>query len=369
MLRCPGATITGANRGNAFDFLRLTAAIAVLVSHSLSLTGHAETFDGESLGDMAVVTFFAISGFLVSRSWALQPETGVFLAKRLLRLMPALIVIVVLTSYVLGPLETTLPLARYLSASTPHTYTVYNVLLHARYGLPGVFENVPYHAVVNGSLWTLSIEAKCYVLVLVLGVGGFVGRRPWGTMLIALGAGALMIPALRDLIPHGGVLANAPGAGDDGLVLVGVFSIASLTYTLRAKVPLRPILLLAAACVWAGTVLFHQPMVHRFATILIAPYLVIGLAHVLPPSLSQAVTRRGDLSYGIYLVAFPVEQIAAQAFHPTPLGMVAFAVPISAALAAVSWRFVEHPALMLKQRLPRPRIIAAPSIGPSEGPA
>ena len=169
------------SRDNVFDVLRLAAAMAVLLSHCYPLTGRDEPFarvTGETLGDIGVSVFFAISGFLVARSWASQPELRPFAAKRALRLLPALVVCVWLLALVLGPITTTLSPGDYLT--TPQTW-IYplrsSVLITFAGRLPGVFEHNPFPDAVDGSLWTLPLEACCYVMVAVLGALALLHRR------------------------------------------------------------------------------------------------------------------------------------------------------------------------------------------------
>src|SRR3954470_23246436 len=95
----------GRSRNN-FDVLRLIAAMLVLFAHSFDLLGRPEPLGYLGWGDVGVTIFFAISGFLVARSWALNPRLGPFAAKRALRLMPGLIVAVLFCALVLGPIMT-----------------------------------------------------------------------------------------------------------------------------------------------------------------------------------------------------------------------------------------------------------------------
>jgi peptidoglycan/LPS O-acetylase OafA/YrhL len=74
------------------------------------------------------------------------------------------------------------------------------------------------------------------------------------------------------------------------------------------------------------------------------PYLVLYLAHRLP---FQRVEKWGDFSYGIYIYAFPLQQLLA-AGGVQRLGFVAY-FAASAALAVLagiaSWRWIEAPVL------------------------
>ncbi len=100
-----------ADRDNSFDVLRLAAAAMVLVGHSFYLAGRSEPtvpLTGTGISFVGVLVFFAISGFLVTGSWLHDRRVVPFVVKRALRIMPALVVVLVLTAYLLGPLATTI---------------------------------------------------------------------------------------------------------------------------------------------------------------------------------------------------------------------------------------------------------------------
>jgi peptidoglycan/LPS O-acetylase OafA/YrhL len=94
---------------------------------------------------------------------------------RALRIFPALFVMSVLLALVMGPLITTLPLDAVLQrlGGVEFIWKNTTVLTGLKYSLPGVFESNSMQ-VVNGSLWTLPFELRCYLtLALVWWVAGF----------------------------------------------------------------------------------------------------------------------------------------------------------------------------------------------------
>jgi peptidoglycan/LPS O-acetylase OafA/YrhL len=144
------------DRRNAFDVLRLVAATLVLVSHCYALSGRDDPITSATattLGTIGVLMFFAMSGFLISKSWTDQPAVFPFAVKRALRLIPGLAVAVVLTALVLGPLVTTLSPSGYFTSLTTYVYTIRSAFLVTFAGtLPGVFTDNVYPNAVNGSL-------------------------------------------------------------------------------------------------------------------------------------------------------------------------------------------------------------------------
>jgi peptidoglycan/LPS O-acetylase OafA/YrhL len=354
------------SRQNVFDVLRLVAAVAVLVSHCYPLTGRTEPLGqatGVALGELGVAVFFAISGFLVARSWAAQPALRPFAAKRALRLLPALIVAVWLTALVLGPLVTTLPLGDYLTTPQTWLYPLRSSFLITFNGrLPGVFEHDPLAGAVNGSLWTLPVEALAYAIVAVLGLLALLRRVPVLLALLALLLLAL-VPQI-DLPSHLPSAAANTTAGANSVVvirLLALFVAGSALFALRDRVRLSWWLLLALGALWvASWKTGWQPI----ASVLFLPYAILVIAYLAPRSLN-VLARPGDVSYGVYVYAFPVQQTIVLAIPKiAPLGMAAIAAPVTYALALASWRLIEAPALSLKQRVVRrsrePRLAPAP---------
>jgi peptidoglycan/LPS O-acetylase OafA/YrhL len=322
-------------RDNAFDALRLLGATLVLVSHSFVLAGVAEPKLGDSsLGVVGVEIFFAISGFLVTASWLSDPRLRAFLAKRALRILPALVATLAVSAFLLGPLLTTLGVGSYLGGTGMLTYVLDNVVAvvtagtvtDVSYVLPGVFSGNPTDA-VNGSLWTLPVEVRAYVLVLAFGLVGILTRWLWPAVL----AGLALVAA---------------GTSESTLLIV-MFMVASLMYVHRDRIPLRGSLALLALASWLVCVWFPQTAV---VVAVAFPYLVLFVAYRAPAAVRR-LTRRGDVSYGVYLLAFPVQQTVVLAFGPgvSVLVVIAVSLPVTFALAILSWRFVEKPALRLKR--------------------
>ena len=324
----------------------------MLVSHSFALAGHSEpAVRRHSLGIAGVEIFFVISGFLVAGSWLAQPRPGAFLFKRGLRILPALVLTLLLTAFVLGPLVTSLSTSAYLGSSAPARYVGDNVLAvvsadaidDLAYRLPGVFkENTS--DVVNGSLWTLPVEVGAYLLVLVLGLLGVLRRWLWLPVGVAL------------------VALAGPESSSLNLLLLSIFGVAALLYVHRDRVPLRPWLAAAALALWAVSA--WLPFSGALAAVAV-PYLVIYVAYAAPRGLRR-LTEHGDVSYGLYLLAFPVQQtivLAAGGGGLAPLALAAIAFPITYVLALLSWRAVERPALGLKRVVAPLRRPRSPSAG------
>ena len=328
-------------RRNNFDALRLVAAVSVIFSHSFLIAEGTQrhewlvllTGSQSILGLCGVFVFFAISGFLVTQSFEATGDPLRFLAKRALRIFPGLFIATALSAFVLAPLVTTLEPGAYFSQPAPYRYVVGNTLLDPGvHELPGVmFVNNPVGLEINGSMWTLRIEFIMYLMVLGLGVTRLL-TLPVIMMLLALGIACLHFQAL-DLLGGWGWL-------------LGFFAAGMVLYKLRDSRVFdgRIALLALAGLVLSVPLREFIPLFPLFGC-----YLALWLA--LNPRLPVIPAARfGDLSYGLYIYGWPVEQAAIWLTGGRAAWWQVFAIalPATAAFAFLSWHLIERPALRLK---------------------
>ena len=319
------------------------AAWLVLFSHQHALIGLPEPGIGlHSLGGLGVIIFFTISGFLVAQSWERDPSLGRFLVKRALRIWPGLIAVTALCAFVLGPALSTLPLRDYFADAD--TWKFFRTLrMSVRYELPGVFADLPLPNVVNGSLWTLPIEVRWYLVLALAGVL-CVLRRAW------LLAGSVTAFGLYVFLGHN--LQHNPDRDFD-LEFGLFFCFGVCLHRFRAHwVSQRLGWVCGALAVAALSVAAGQPYLGLLIAVPIL-ILVVGLAAT--PGL-RAAGQFGDPSYGAYLYAFPVQQsLLALGATDWPLWFATtVGTVVTLALAKASWHLVESPALRLKVRLGAP---------------
>jgi peptidoglycan/LPS O-acetylase OafA/YrhL len=337
-------------RDNNYNLIRMLAAVAVMVSHSYALsTGRPETQPlqaslGMDIGNMAVDVFFIASGFLVTASLMTRRNALDFLLARLLRIYPALIVVVMLTVFGLGAVMTTLPLADYFSHSRTYLYLAKSSTLiwGVAYLLPGVFEDNPYRGAVNGSLWTLPFEIRMYAyLVIAWTVLLLVKPRQSQFFRFAVVASCLIAGVL--VLREHFILEKQ----SKGLHLFFMFFTGAAFQLFKDRVRLNhaAFALALAALVVAGIVDRHLFFAIYIAT---AAYLLFYLAYV-PAGRLRAYNRVGDYSYGYYIYAFPIQQTLAAAVPGiSVLGMVLSAGLATLLCAILSWHLVERRALAAK---------------------
>lgn len=324
---------------NNFDLIRLIAAILVLVSHGFELSGGGtpEPFSvwtaGQATGGaLAVCAFFFISGFLVTRSLERSRSLTAFAVARIMRIFPGLAVVVILCALVLGPLTTTLDLGSYFGHRGFSDY-FRNILLQMNFTLPGVFTGNAVQA-VNGSLWTLRFEVVMYLaLPLVLWAALAASRH-------ILPAGFLVLFCVHNFW----ITTPADGAIAFYYLHLGLFFLAGIiAYAYRDAIRLNTSLALVCLAIVIASAVLGGLFTARLIP---GNYFLLWLAYA-APKIPDPITPHGDLSYGVYIYAFPMQQWAAHNFAigRSWEGNIALALPLTVLCAALSWRFVEAPAM------------------------
>ena len=341
--------MTTSQHNNNFDLLRIMAAVTVLFDHQFPITGVSESvlIWHRSLGELAVEIFFAVSGFLVAQSWQLDPHAGRFAAKRVLRIWPGLLVMLLVTVLIAGPLLSSMPAAQYFGDGSTWRYLADNSTLHTAYRLPGVFGSNPYPNAVNGSLWTLPYEMRWYLILLVLGLCTFLGRA-WLIVLI------WAVVYINYFFRYG-IDTQLKQHGDHHYAAeLGCFFLAGTMLHSLGAWWMRYRWAVAAAAGAVGFILAADSYFMAAAALFVPP-LCLAFGTSSTPILRRA-GRYGDPSYGIYIYAFLVQQ-SVTSLTQNRLGYWG-ALPISlvttVVLGYVSWHLVERPGLRIKKWFGRP---------------
>jgi peptidoglycan/LPS O-acetylase OafA/YrhL len=326
-----------------FDYLRIGLATAVLIWHSIILSTGSTPLDQalwsgpfRFLPAAILPMFFAVSGFLVSASLE-RSRLHQFLALRVLRIVPALSVVVVLSALVLGPVFTTLPLRRYFTSPEFGGFFL-NIVAVVHVTLPGVFEHNPDPRFIASQLWTIPFEFQCYVALAILALLNLLRDRRALAHIILLAAVAATVHAL--LLSPVSPFDHVPGRA-----LILCFLAAVSLYFYRDAIPYSPRLAIGAAV--ASAVLLEIPNASYLASFPVA-YLTVWLGLRNPPRLPF-----GDLSYGVYLFHFPIEQTVMH-FCPgagTWWRLTLITLPPTFACAWLSWNLVEQPILSRKANI------------------
>ncbi len=326
---------------NGLNAVRLVLASGVIIWHSFPLTGRDIGFAPlrQLLSQGWVDGFFAASGFLIMASWVRRPDWASFLVARLLRIMPAFWVCLAFTGFMFVPVVLIvagqeLPDRYWVGALL---YFFANSLLWIlSHGIAGTPAGVPFPGAWNGSLWTLWWEFACYLGILALGVLRLLTRR-WVLEAIFLAGLA------ASLFVGVGVTSSTFFTSAGRFIIM--FAAGALVYRHREHIPVRwPWVCLAAVVVVAAAWLPN----YRVAAALPVAYLVIASGGGLR---SPVFRLRNDISYGVYIYAFPIQQALAVfgLYTLPPLTFAAATIAPTVILASASWWLVERPALRLRR--------------------
>jgi peptidoglycan/LPS O-acetylase OafA/YrhL len=274
---------------------------------------------------------------------------------------------ILLMVFVAGPLTSTLGIRGYFESGW---YTVYlkNLRFFIIYALPGVFENLPVANAVNGSLWTMPVEAALYVLtpllLLVLGVCGGRGKGRAQTVnrytrpgCMAMAAATVVVCAFDLYLRVFHPTASLVFYGTD-LVAAYHLIVLYVIGMLFTYEEVRTYLNLQVASVLLLVLLlfqFSSEGLQYLMLYLIFPYFIFSLAFA-PGAVFRNICRRVEPSYGIYLYGFFFQQLVVlyQQQHGISWGylrtLLIAAVPTVVA-AVLSYYLIERPAMRLGKRL------------------
>lgn len=324
-------------RENTFDFIRFIAAVAVIFSHSFDLLPFQKeplvTFSNGryTIGAMSVAVFFIISGLLITQSFHRASTFRSFVLARVLRIYPALIVVILLTVFLIGPLLTSLSLHEYFSSGLTYTYLINALAIRINYFLPGVFLENHYANTVNGSLWTLPLEIGCYALVASIGLL-LKGRYIVGVLILLF---VLAIIRWTLINPN-----------------TFYFLVGAVIFLFRYKIGTNKLVAAFSFMILLVNLHFTSNLyLSYFITGISLAYLIIHLGFIKTTHIKN-FTKHGDFSYGLYIWAFVVQQVTAS-FLPNINFYFYFiiAVLVTLCFAGASWHLIEKPSLKLKEMI------------------
>ena len=329
---------------NSFGLLRLIAAIAVVFSHSWSVTGGITFMEplhdltSFELGWHAVNLFFALSGLLISGSLDHSRSIIRFAYSRILRIFPALFVIVVLTLVIAYAFADT---SKWQFTSV-FEYLLRNFfLIGASATLPGVFEHNPIPGEINIPLWTLKYEVLAYISIASL--SAVCWRFP-NQLNIRIVTFIILITCALTLFSFGS--SQEYGKFEHAVRLTFAFYLGVAAWQWRDKIQARILYLLILSILNVGLLWFE---------VYNAAFEILWVAYAglwLGTHTFGWITRKTDMqdySYGIYIIGYPVQQmVMAYTGFADPYFNFTVSMLFILFLAFCSWNIIEKPALRLK---------------------
>jgi peptidoglycan/LPS O-acetylase OafA/YrhL len=335
-------------RNNALNACRLALATEVILFHSFPITGNVVSSKAvlQLLFSVGVDGFFALSGFLITSSWLRDPHVRDYLIARALRILPGYYVVLVVTAFIVAPISVAiqggLPM-KLLSSAAPIEYVLKNsALVQLQIDVGETPRDIPFAGIWNASLWSLIFEVMCYLAVAGLGVIGLASRRWVSPVILVLATfGATLLPPL-----------TFPGVWTIPQLAVRaaiMFAAGALLYQWRGVIPARWSLVAVSVVIVLASGLLPD---YRVVAALPLAYAVVVSGALIK---NKRLTLRTDLSYGMYIYAFPTQQLLAVGGLYSLNPFVFFVISTAATLppAALSWFLVEKRSLSLKSRLKR----------------
>lgn len=332
---------------NNFDFIRFIAATLVIFSHSFPLTGNQDLLlilsNGQSdLGHLSVVVFFVISGYFITQSFHYSKSIFHYIKARMLRIFPGLIAAILISTFVIGPLVTSYSFKEYITDKDTYKYLEAILLYPMQWNLPGVFENNIYPSSVNGSLWSIPFEFMFYILVAFLGVFSLLNKK---TALVMFNI--LILIVFLDYWPF-------TQTHFWGLELKTVFELllyfvaGMLFFYFKDQIPYSKYfamisIIIIYLSIYTGGL---KEMFVFFGT-----YLIFYFGYNLHLK-TWEFYKYGDFSYGIYIYAFPIQQLVSfiNGGDMNPYLNFLISFPITLILSVFSWNIIEKKALNLKNK-------------------
>ena len=352
-------------RVNNFDLIRLVAASQVLLSHmvlyfQLEPTSAFERFLLKAfLNFPGVPIFFVISGFLISMSWERNATLQIYASNRFLRLFPALwacliltIVVMLASGYLTSVPFSTQPFLRWIFWQAT-IFQTYSIPLFQGFGV----------GVPNGSLWSIPVEMQFYV---ILPLAYWVLPRDRKGFLIGLIFVTVVLTILSEWL-----VATQTVSTRTGFILLVVsclpyvymFFIGVMIQRLLPVImpmlrgmffPWLALYLLVVLGLdyyvegWQTGIRLGTNNPPAFISLLLA-MVTISAAFTLP-TLSGRLLRGQDISYGTYIYHMVFINLVLYLGIASTLWQIVFTTSATYGCAALSWRFVERPALALKKR-------------------
>lgn len=323
------------NRENAFDLIRHFAACLVLYSHHYALSGFPEpTFPHwDSYGFVAVAIFFAISGYFMPASFTNSGDFLTYMEKRCRRIFPGLIVCSFIMCYVIGSIFTPEPFFKYITdLSTLKTGVLFSAFIGRP--IPGVFSDFIFKDAINGSLWTLPVEFLSYI---ILGIA-LCYSNTWKPVFMLFMASAVTTTLIFSHKMADFSFYAVP------ISFLAIFGVAFTTGSLMSMTKKHWFRLrwhFAVISVVFLIIFQGRPEMSVLGTMSLAVLtIVIGVSFR-----DKLINGKFDISYGIYIYAFPIQQIVInRVTHQFWISML-LAFLFTFIAAYLSYRFVEKPFL------------------------
>ncbi|MBK8639197.1 MAG: acyltransferase [Chromatiaceae bacterium] len=333
---------------NNLDIFRIISALMVIYGHAYAIlpsTGSGDVLKGllgfDYSGSLAVKIFFFLSGLVVTNSLLTKRSLIPFLIARFFRIWPALAFTLLVSAFLLGPLLSEQSPAEYFSNKKVLAYFYKGLSMNIKYELPGVFENNAFRA-VNGSLWSIPHEVFAYLTLASFFILGLLNSR------IRLLTIPIFILILIDPLLENPVIFTWLPANPEIRLLAPCFAFGALLAIWKDKVDIGWMPCLAA---WIAFLLLKQSCCNFYLFYLA---LFMSIIQLSSHDILVRLKPTADISYGIYLWGWPVQQILVLFFvdYGIRFNQIS-AIFISVVMGFLSWYLIERRSIEYGSHLAR----------------
>jgi peptidoglycan/LPS O-acetylase OafA/YrhL len=333
---------------NNFDFIKILFAWLVIVSHSYVLLGNQgcdwlceATHHYINFSYFGVKGFITISGYLIFKSLNRSPNLIDYLWKRVLRIYPALIIVLVLSvglAYLIYQ-----PTNNYFKFNKEALdYILNNLsLYHNQWRIHGVFDTLP-NTAINGSLWTMGFEFFFYLVLLMI-----YPFRKYPLVIQIMLCLTIIVLFIGNIYFIDELRVMPFRLRVDFIFELGFFfMIGAFLGAIDWKDILYKKQMAIIATIITVAILYFQP--NPIWLCFTWPYLVIFIGQGSSKFSNWIHANLEDPSYGIYLYAFPVQQSIIYFFHPSVTVLLWTSTLIAFGLGILSWKILEKKTLQFK---------------------
>lgn len=282
-----------------------------------------------------VVTFFAISGFLISRSIEKSTSFASFMKKRLLRLYPGLWCAFIISFVVIVILYNPRLTLQRIFVLFGTQLTIFQV--YTPEWLRGYGNGTP-----NGALWTIVTEIQLYIVTWLLYKKlKKLSNKQWYVVIAISTAMNVGCWAIQDVVPHVIYrLIFISFVPHLYIYLIGVFLYFKRN-TILSRLSMRWKSVLILYTVWMTISYFCIPKIGFYAPISIGltlPVMIITVAYGLGKH-----RLKYDISYGMYLYHFIVINALIQLGITNGIMAAAIVLPMAVLMGFLQSKLIDKP--------------------------
>lgn len=323
-------------------------ASLVVVSHSPELVDGNKNreiltniFGTITFGELAIDGFFLISGYLILKSFYSSSGLKSYLLKRILRIYPAFIVASLFCILVVAPLSSGWPVIEQLG--------VKSWLISI--GKMGILETPSVEGVkvasLNGSMWSIWVEFVCYLSIPTFFYLGLHKRNHY--LLTLFGVVCIY---LYTQLTQKNMWLPYPIRLDfhHSTRLLTAFMVGGLFHLFKDKISWNKHYTFAASLLLLGSLLSKN--FAELGLFVFGSYLLFNFALNYKNKFLNNIGVNADISYGVYLYAWPIQILIVQYFPAiNPNFLTLITIMLAAIMGYLSWIVVEKPFMQLKKRV------------------